>query len=549
MPHANTLQQNFAFVCGRTRFHYKVDFVSRAKESVVRTIEQQDFLFKTKPFKHQGEVFYASRDKENFALLMEMGTGKTKVTIDNAGWLYSKGKINFLLVAAPNDVQRNWIEREIPAHLPDWIERRSCVWSGKMKKADWDDFHSLFDPEFDGLRIMAVNFEQFSVGDKNWLRASPNKDKPNFGQAMRMILNAFRVMFVVDESSKIKTPGVKRTRRIINQGEKALYRRILTGTLGGPLEAYSQFQFLDPEILRFRNFYGYKHHYANWRKRRFKPKAGGKEREFEELVGYRNLDELQERIKDHSYRVLKKDCLDLPDKIYMRRIVQMSPDQKRKYDMLKKQSILELKKALTTGEKFVPVGSVLTRYLRLQQIIGGWLPDIENPDKPALPIFDKPEQNPRIKVLLDVVEQNEDQQVIIWARFRAEIEAITDILNSVYGKGSAVSFYGGTSKDERREAIDGFQNGDIKFFVANPHSGGYGLTLTAATCVIYYSNDFSLEARLQSEDRCHRIGQTSKVLYVDLESEGTIDTRILEALLNKKELADTVVGDDPSEWF
>lgn len=515
----------------------------------MRSIETQDFLFKTEPFKHQREVFDSSRDKENFALLMEMGTGKTKVTIDNAAWLYAKGKVNFLLVAAPNDVQRNWIEREVPAHLPDWIERRSCVWSGKMKKADWDDFHGLFDPDFHGLRIMAVNFEQFSCMDKKWQRPSPDKSKPHFGQALRSIMNAFGVMFVVDESSKIKTPGVKRTRRIINIGAKAAFRRILTGTLGGPLEAYSQFQFLDPTILKYTNFYGYKHHYANWQKRRFKPKGGGKEREFEELVGYRNLDELQRRIGDHSYRVLKKDCLDLPDKIYMRRKVEMTPDQQRTYTKLKNQSILELKKAMSTGEKQVPVASVLTRYLRLQQIIGGWLPDIEHPDSPALPMFDKPEQNPRIKMLMDVVEENSEQSIIIWARFRAEIEAITDSLNAVYGKGSAVRFYGGTEKDERKEAIDGFQDGRIKFFVANPHSGGYGLTLTAATCVIYYSNDFSLEARLQSEDRCHRIGQTSKVLYVDLESEGTIDTRILGALLNKKELADTVVGDDPSEWF
>jgi SNF2 family DNA or RNA helicase len=516
----------------------------------MRDIQQQDFLFKTKPFDHQMDAFLRSRDETDFAYLMEMGTGKTKVTIDVAAWLYSKSEINFLLVAAPNDVQRNWIEREIPPHLPDWIERRSCVWSGNMKKADWDDYHALFDPEFKGLRIMAVNFEQFSIGDKKWQRASPDKTKPYFGQALRSIFNSFDVLFAVDESSKIKTPGVRRTRRIINVGEKAKYRRILTGTLGGPLEAYAQFYFLDPEILGFRNYFGYKHHFAEWQKRRLKQKGpDGKPREFEELVGYKNLDELQEKIAAHSFRVLKRDCLDLPDKIYMQRIVHMTPDQKKKYTLLKNQSILELKKAMKDGKQHAPVANVLVKYLRLQQIIGGWLPDIENPDSPALPIFDKPELNPRIKGLLDILEENGDQQVIIWARFRAEIEAITDILNLVYGKGKAVSFYGGTDKDARKEAIDGFQNGDIKFFVANPHSGGYGLTLTAATTVIYYSNDFSLEARLQSEDRCHRIGQTSKVLYVDLKTEGTLDERILAALLNKKELADTVVGDDPSEWF
>jgi SNF2 family DNA or RNA helicase len=520
----------------------------------MRTIEQQDFLFKTKPYQHQRDVFEASRDKENFALLMEMGTGKTKVIIDNAAWLYSKGKINFLLVAAPNEVQNNWIEREIPAHLPDWIERRTCVWSGKMKKADWDDFHALFDPEFDGLRIMALNFEQFSVGKKNWLRASARKDRPNFGQAIRSVMNSFNVLFAVDESSKIKTPGATRTDRITNIGAKALYRRIMTGTLGGPLEAYAQFKFLDPDILGYRNFYGYKHHFADWKKIKLKAKPGVKgrerEREYEELQGYRNIEELQEKIAGHSYRVLKKECLDLPDKVYKRRLVQLSPDQKRKYELLKKQSILELEKALKSGEKFVPVASVLTRYLRLQQIVGGWLPDVENPDEPAVPIFDKPEKNPRIKAMMDVIEENSEQQIIIWARFRAEIEAITGILNSVYGKGSAVAFYGGTSKEDRKDAIDGFQAGKYKFFVANAQSGGYGLTLTAATCVIYYSNIFGyLEARLQSEDRCHRIGQTNKVLYVDLEAEGTIDQKIMLNLLDKKELSDIVVGDDPSAWF
>jgi len=515
----------------------------------MRHIEPQDFLFKTKPFEHQAKAFNLSRDLENFAYLMEMGTGKTKVTIDVGAWLYSKGKINFMLVAAPNDVQRNWIEREIPPHLPDWVERRTCVWSGNMKKADWDDFHALFDPDFHGLRIMAVNFEQFSASDRMWNQASPDKNKPRFGQAMRMIMNAFSVLFVVDESSKIKTGGARRTKRIINMGAKAAYRRILTGTLGGPLEAYSQFGFLDYDILGFRNFYGYKHHFAEWRKRRLKAKAGQKEREFEELVGYKNLAELNEKIGAHSFRVLKKDCLDLPDKIYMRRLVQMAPDQKKKYTLLKNQSILELKKEMADGSTHAPVANVLVKYLRLQQIIGGWLPDIENPDSPALPLFEKPETNPRIKALLDVVEENGEQQIIIWARFRAEIEAITDILNSVYGEGSAVSFYGGTEKDERKEAINGFQEGRIKFFVANAHSGGYGLTLTAATCVIYYSNDFSLEARLQSEDRCHRIGQTSKVLYVDLEAENTLDKRVLSALKMKKNLADTVVGDDPSAWF
>jgi hypothetical protein len=507
----------------------------------MRHIEQNDFQFKTEPYSHQREAFDLSRDHVNFALLMEMGTGKTKVTIDNAAWLYAVGKVNFLLVSAPNDVHRNWAEREIPAHLPDWVPRRMCVWSSQMKKADWADYWSLWDTDFVGLRILCVNHDAFSAGEAYWKAPAKDKEKPRFGSAVTKIMDAFRVMFVVDESSKIKTPGARRSQRHVTIGKRAVYKRILTGTLGDPLETYMQFNFLDPSILGGHppmNFYAYKHRYAEWKtERNFKT---GKN--YQVCTGYRRLDELNEKISGHSFRVLKRDCLDLPDKVYKRRPVHMEKEQKRLYEKLKQQSILELKREDHN------VANVLTRYLRLQQVMGGWLPNVENPDSPPIPIFEKPEKNPRIAALMDVVQENPDDQIIIWARFRAEIEAITDILNSVY-PGSAVKFYGGTDKEDRKDAIDGFQSGKYRFFVANTHSGGYGLTLTAATCVVYYSNDFSLEARLQSEDRCHRIGQTNKVLYVDLECPNTLDGRILRALKDKKNLADTVVGDDPSEWF
>lgn len=520
---------------------------------MIRHIEKSDFAFKTQPYDHQRAIFHESRDEENWAYLMEMGTGKTKVAIDNAAYLYEHGHMNFLLVAAPNEVHKNWVEREMPIHMPDRIETRTCVWSANMKKAQWEDYWALFDPEFKGLRVLAVNFEAFSARVGRWDSVNrKDKNKPFFGYAVKSILNAFDVMFVVDESSKIKTPGARRSKRIVNLGAKAKYRRILTGTLGDPLEAYQQFLFLSPDILGFNNFFTYKHRYAEWERRVLKSGHG-----FEQLTGYKHLDELNTNINAFSSRVLKKECLDLPEKIYKRRAVLMSPDQKRRYNLLKDQSILDLRRAKNDGD-VVTVSNVLTKYLRLQQILGGWLPPSEdeiilNPDAPTVPLFEKPETNPRIKALLEIVEQNSEQQLIIWARFRHEIEAIVQVLNGEYGTADfmtpAVPFYGGTAKDLRSAYIDGFQVGDHKFFVANTHSGGYGLTLTAATCVVYYSNDFSLEARLQSEDRCHRIGQTNNVLYVDLEVEDTVDTRILNSLKGKKELADLVVGDDPSEWF
>jgi hypothetical protein len=528
----------------------------------MRQIKQHDYEYKTKPYAHQHEAFIRSRDEENFALLMEMGTGKTKVTIDTAAWLYAKGEINFLFVVAPNEVHRNWIDREVPAHLPDWVEYRACVWSSKMKKKDWDDFAALWDKDFKGLRILAVNVEAWGVGEKIWKMASKDPKKPKFGSIVRQIFNAFLVMLVVDESSKIKTPGVRRTRRLTNHGKYAKFRRILTGTLitNSPLDSYSQFRFLDPEILGIGNFLSFKHRYARWKTER-NWRAG---RNYEVLIGYKHLDELKEKIDKQSFRVLKKDCLDLPDKIYVRRPVELEKEQKRIYDQLKKYAILELK----NSDEKVLINLVLTKYLRLQQILGGFIP-AEHPDDPPEPIFDNPEKNPRIKALFDVIDQIDDK-VIIWARFRAEIEMIREQLAIRYGSEKVVTLYGGTNTKVRGENINRFQGQtpiidpdtharkgweDIpeaeqaRFFVSNQHSGGYGLTLTAATYMIYYSSDFSLEARLQSEDRAHRIGQKNTVTYIDLETVGTIDTNIVQALVSKKSLADMISGDNPEKWL
>jgi hypothetical protein len=529
---------------------------------MIRHITKTDYAFETEPYDHQRDVFLTSRNEENWAYLMEMGTGKTKVAIDNAAYLYEQGLVKFLLIAAPNEVHKNWVEREIPLHMPKRVDYRACVWrsASTMKKADWENYWSLWDADFKGLRILAVNFDAFSASEGRWDRTSKNPNKPFFGYAVKRLMDTLDTMFVVDESSKIKTPGVRRSKRIVNLGAKAKYRRILTGTLGGPLEAYNQFLFLDPDILGFNNFVAYKHRYAEWRRVVTKQTDKyGRRIEFDELVGYRNIEELNQNIDRFSSRILKRDCLDLPEKIYMRRVVAMGPDQQKRYNMLKQRSLLDLRNEKASHpNNVVPVTNILTKYLRLQQIVGGWLPPSEeelfdNPDAPTMCLYKEAKDIPRMKALLDVVEENSNQQVIIWARFRHEIEAITDILNKIYRTADmpdpARAFYGGTPKDERSDIIDGFQEGRHKFFVGQQHSGGYGLTLTAATVMIYYSNDFSLEARLQSEDRCHRIGQKHNVLYVDLESAGTVDSRILSALLNKKEIADTVVGDDPSTWF
>jgi len=469
-------------------------------------VDQGDFLFKTKPYDHQRKAFYLSRDKESFALLMEQGTGKTKVIIDNAAYLYAQGKITALVVVAPNGVHRNWLRKEIPAHMPDWCITQSAYYAAGMSARDLDKFKDVMSAQ-DCLRIFSFNCEAFVSN-----RAI---------ELMDNVLLSNQTMLIVDESSRIKRPGAKRTKVITKFGKVARYRRILTGTpvTKGPEDVYSQFKFLDPNILGYDSFYSFRARYCV---------MGGYEQK--QIVSYQNVDELTSSIGGHSFRVLKKDCLDLPDKIYQRYPVELTKKQRKLYDQMKKDFFTEL-----DGDH-VSAPEAITRLLRLQQIICGWFPA-----EGSLVQID--EKNPRIEALLSALSDI-DCKVIIWARFKADIRAIGAVLGD-----AAVSYYGDVSNDDREHAVEAFQEDPtVRYFIGQPQSGGIGLTLTAAECAIYYSNSFDLETRLQSEDRCHRIGTKNNVTYIDFESPKTIDTKIINALRDKKSIADMITK-DPASMF
>jgi len=463
-----------------------------------------DFKFKTKPFAHQLKVFMESRRKRNFALLMEQGTGKTKVALDTAAYLYLNGKIDTLVVIAPNGVHRAWVNKEIPIHMA--CKHKATFYSAQMKKDQQEKFDEVLKYK-DGLRIFSFNVEAFTslVAQK----------------AMMKVLKNNKVMMVVDESSKIKTPGAKRTKLITFFGRSAVCRRILTGTpvTKGPEDLFAQFKFLNPDILGFTAFYKFRARYCI---------MGGFENR--QIIAYQNTEELTENVEKSSYRVLKKDCLDLPDKIYQRHYVSMSKAQEKLYNEIKRDFITEL-----NGNE-IQAPEAITRLLRLQQILCGWFPtehSIEPIDKINL----------RLKGLEEVLS-NITGKVIIWARFRADLKAIEGLLGS-----QAVSYHGGVSDDDREEAVNRFQNDDkVRYFISNPQAGGTGLTLTAAEYAIYYSNSFDLEQRLQSEDRCHRIGTTGNVTYIDIECQKSIDTKIIKALRDKKNLAD-IITKDPKSLF
>tara|TARA_R100000655_G_scaffold18397_3_gene38726 strand:+ start:652 stop:2346 length:1695 start_codon:yes stop_codon:yes gene_type:complete len=465
--------------------------------------ENDDYMFETKPFEHQRRAFYMSRDKSNFALLMEQGTGKTKIIIDTAAYLYANSKITALVIIAPNGVHRNWLRNEIPFHLPEWCPRKAVYYSASMRKKEMEEWADM-QKSSDSLKIFSFNVEGFVSKKAQGL--------------ITTIMRSENVLLVVDESSRIKRPGAKRTKFITQIGKEAKYRRILTGTpvTKGPEDVYSQFKFLDPYILGYESFYSFRARYCV---------MGGYENK--QIIAYNNIDELTKSIEGHSYRVLKKDCLDLPDKIYQRAYVDLSDAQRRLYNTMKDDWVVDYQ------EDTIEAPEAITRLLRLQQITCGWFPS----DEPV-PIDEK---NPRLELLKELLSDI-DGKVIIWARFRADLRAIESELGEL-----AVAYHGGVSNDDRAHAVDAFQNDPkIKYFVGQPQSGGIGLTLTAASYAIYYSNSFDLEVRLQSEDRCHRIGTTNNVTYIDIEANRTIDKKIIKALRDKKSLADMVTKDPMS---
>jgi|TARA_R100001460_G_scaffold59695_4_gene99597 SNF2 family DNA or RNA helicase len=479
-----------------------------------------NYKFKTKPFDHQYTALERAEDKKGFAFLCEMGTGKSKMLIDNLGMLFQEGKVNFALIIAPKGVYRNWIQREIPDHMSEDVHYRVIRWVAAPNKKQKAELASVKE-NYCGLTIFVMNVEAFSslkgkqAGD--WLAKRYGKHG----------------MIAVDESTTIKNPQAKRTKALHKVSAQFEYKRILTGSpiTNSPLDIYAQAEFLEPGILGYDNYYAFRGRYAVVKQMKMGAQA------FQQVIGYRNLDELTSKIDLFSYRVLKKDCLDLPKKIYTTRYVTLSKQQLEMYESIRRHAMV----LLDEGE-LVTAPAVITQMLRLQQVMSGHL----KTDDGEMLTF----PSTRMNAVLDIIEESSGK-VIIWSRFRHDILEITRTLNEKYGPGSAVSYFGDTSDDERNDIVTNFQNPKhpVRFFVGNPAVAGLGLTLTSAHLVIYYANDFNLTNRSQSEDRCHRIKQEHPVTYVDIICEGTIDERIVKSLQGKIKIGAQVLGEEAAEWL
>ena len=407
------------------------------------------YKFKTKPYEHQLTALTKSWNKSEYAYFMEMGTGKSKVLIDNISLLYDKGGINAAIIIAPKGVYRNWSEKEIPAHMPDHIEKHIGVWNPAPTLKQKRELTKLFEI-IDDLKILVINVEAFST-------------KKGVAFVEKFIL-AHNVLIAVDESTTIKNPKAQRTKNLLKLAINTKYRRILTGSpvTQSPLDLYSQSTFLSPHLLGFTSFYSFQNRYAKLINRKMGTRS------FRQVVGYQNLEELTSNVNEFSYRVLKKECLDLPDKVYQRREVELTPEQKKVYKQLTDYAIAEL-----DSHEIVSVTSVLTQILRLHQVVCGF------------------------------VRHDNGEEVEVKSN---RLDELLDVLQEVQG--------------------------------------------TEANTVIYHSNNYDLEKRLQSEDRAHRIGQTNKVTYIDLVAKGTVDEKIVKALRNKLDLAQEVLGDEKwKDWI
>jgi len=475
-----------------------------------------NYKFKTKPYEHQLKALEMSWNREVFAYFMEMGTGKSKVLLDNIAMLYDAGKIDGVLIIAPKGVYKNWYDSEIPIHMVDHIQRKMVLWQAVINQKQQQKLDTLFKSETD-LHILIMNVEAFST-------------KKGLNFASKFLLS-HKALVAVDESTTIKNPGAKRTKNILRLSNMSKYRRILTGSpvTKSPLDLYTQCLFLDPYLLDHASYYSFRTRYAIMRTANFNGRS------VNIVVGYHNLEELAEKLKPFSYRILKDDCLDLPPKTFMKRVIQLTPEQKKVYAQMKSMALAELK------GKMITTVNVITQLMRLQQITCGHFKADDGSFQEI--------KNNRVDELMDLIEEIEGKTVI-WAHWQKDVQIIKETLIKKYGKCSVVDYYGLTPQDERQENIKNFQQrAEVRFFVGTPQTGGYGITLTAASNMIYYSNGYDLEKRLQSEARIDRIGQEKPMTYIDILAEDTIDEKIVKSLRKKVNIATEIMGEELKAWI
>lgn len=488
-------------------------------------------ILRTALMRQQRQALRAMVHREHFALLMEQGTGKTLVLLAHVLQLYNDGELDAACVVAPNGVHINWITEELPKHVAKSDSILSAYWTAGANKREQLAMDVLYERQRgeNPFRLFAINIEALAHDS-------------GFKAAERFLSNFGCVALIIDESQRIKNTSAQCTKRIMKLRKYTSHRYISTGTVieDSPVDAFAQFQFLESGLLGTTSLVAFRAEYCellpadNALMRHIVARSGGRfapqviAKDASGNKKYRNLEKLRALIQPHSFRVLKKDCLDLPEKIYKTVPFRMTATQRKVYDQLASQFRIELR-----GGR-IDTFSAMNALQKLQQVTSGYI-RLSDGTQHVL------KSNPRIETLLSTLEDITDSSIIIWAHFRQELDDITKALTKA--KIPHRLIHGDVKPAVRKAIISEFQAGAFRVLLSQTQVGGTGFTLTAAHTVIYYSNTFRLGTRIQSEDRAHRIGQTESVVYIDIVALDSIDQRIASSLQRKQEVASEVLGD------
>lgn len=559
----------------------------------------EDPAIKTRPRRHQAALYPRVKNLPYYALHWEMGLGKTKLICDVAAHLFLEGRIDALLVLAPNEVYTNWLTEEMPTHMS--VPYAGMALKTRKSKLESEQMKMLMmlnqdDPDFRGrLRFVCASYDALRV-DRTF-------------DFLKKFVLVYRTKIVSDESSRLKNAETQQAKRAKELANYCHYKWEATGTPASesPFGLHSQVQFLDPDfwgryglksISAFRTEFGV-----------FEKRRAGK-RIFNECVDFRNLDKLRKIMEPISHRLLKEDAgVDLPPKVYSTYRFDLTDEQAKIYTQLRDEYMAELDHGL-----FVEAPMAIVRMTRLQQICCGHLnvdeyTDTEDEEQEAqtdLPldgpvdwtglsyeqIYEKlkdqaksaikevpmshlmsdstgmvaqawmenveplkstrktidiipPGENPRLKLLLELIDQATGK-VIVFCRFKRDVNTICDALGDM-----ALRYDGSTKHGLRPGILKRFRDKDdpVRVLVANVHAMSMGVTLTIAKTMVFYSNSFSLEKRLQAEDRFHRIGQDESVHVIDIVADGTVDLHIGKSMQEKFDIQAQVTGDRFREWI
>jgi len=462
-------------------------------------------IYKTKPFKHQEDAVERFITQDYGALFCEMGTGKTKIVLDI---IQNSSDLVDVFVTAPNGLHHNWALNEIPIHVHKDID--VYCWKGPMKsKKAKQEFRNFC--KSTKSRMFLINVE-----------ALRTKDGYNAAELF-LIASKNQSHFIVDESTCIKNPKALQTKNVLRLSKNANKRWILNGTpiTQSPLDLFTQCKFLSKDAIPYNTYTAFKHTFA------IEQTMTMGSRSFRKIVGFQNLEQLTKLIEPFTLRIEKKDCLDLPDKVFEKVAIEMTPEHARIYKSMKDDCI-----AMLESGQLVSTTLALTRIIKLHQILTGFVTSDDDTEHAI--------DNNRIAALLQIAETT--RPLVVFCAYKFNITAIEEALKNKFPQSKIVKFTGADSNKARNEGVKDFQDGKADFFLATS-AAAKGLTLHHAHTMVYFSNNYSLETRLQSQDRIHRIGQNNKCTYIDLVVPNTVDDAILKRLKLKQELSSMVLDD------